>query len=81
MPDTNAIDEYKLFVKKIKLKEINISNEKIYQIIIYTQNKQYPEISDMKKINQFGRRLLSPWMAGENPECPKFLEIKWLFVK
>lgn len=48
--------------------------------MIYVTNNKYGDISDIKNINQYGRRLFSPWIPldlgnGANTECPDDLQI------
>ena len=48
--------------------------------MIYVTNNDYDSLSDIKNINQYGRRLYSPWIPldlgnGINTECPDDLQI------
>lgn len=54
--------EYLLNLEKIRLKRIKIDSKDIFLMMIYTRNEKYMSIEDIKKINQYGRRLYSPWI-------------------
>lgn len=78
--DVNERKTYELNLDKIILKEYEIINKKSYLMMIYVTNNKYGDISDIKNINQYGRRLFSPWIPldlgnGANTECPDDLQI------
>lgn len=78
--NVNEEKTYKLNLDKIILKEYEIANKKIYLMMIYVTNNDYDSLSDIKNINQYGRRLYSPWISldignGINTECPDDLKI------
>lgn len=78
--NVNEEKTYELNLDKIILKEYEIENEKIYLMMIYVTNNDYDSLSDIKNINQYGRRLYSPWISldignGINTECPDDLKI------
>lgn len=78
--NVNEEKTYELNLDKIILKEYEIENEKIYLMMIYVTNNDYDSLSDIKNINQYGRRLYSPWISldignGINTECPDDLQI------
>ena len=73
-------DKYELNLDKIILKKYEIENEKIFLMMIFVTNNDYERLSDIKNINQYGRRLYSPWIPldlgnGVNTECPDDLQI------
>lgn len=73
-------NKYELNLDKIILKKYEIENEKIFLMMIYVTNNDYERLSDIKNINQYGRRLYSPWIPldlgnGANTECPDDLQI------
>lgn len=73
-------NKYELNLDKIILKKYEIENEKIYLMMIYVTNNEYKRLLDIKNINQYGRRLYSPWISldignGINTECPDDLQI------
>lgn len=73
-------NKYELNLDKIILKKYEIENEKIFLMMIYVTNNDYERLSDIKNINQYGRRLYSPWIPldlgnGVNTECPDDLQI------
>ena len=73
-------NKYELNLDKIILKKYEIANEKIYLMMIYVTNNEYKRLLDIKNINQYGRRLYSPWIPldlgnGANTECPDDLQI------
>ena len=72
--------QYELNLDKIILKEYEIANKKIYLMMIYVTNNEYKRLLDIKNINQYGRRLYSPWISLDlgneiNTECPDDLQI------
>lgn len=76
----NKEKTYELNIDKIILKEYEIANKKIYLMMIYVTNNDYDSLSDIKNINQYGRRLFSPWIPldignGIKTECPDDLQI------
>lgn len=78
--NVNKEKTYELNIDKIILKEYEIANKKIYLMMIYVTNNDYDSLSDIKNINQYGRRLYSPWIPldlgnGINTECPDDLQI------
>lgn len=78
--NVNEEKTYELNLDKIILKEYEIENDKIYLMMIYVTNNDYDSLSDIKNINQYGRRLYSPWISldignGINTECPDDLKI------
>ena len=78
--NVNEEKTYELNLDKIILKEYEIENDKIYLMMIYVTNNDYDSLSDIKNINQYGRRLYSPWISldignGINTECPDDLQI------
>lgn len=78
--DVNERKTYELNLDKIILKEYEIINKKSYLMMIYVTNNKYGDISDIKNINQYGKRLFSPWIPldlgnGANTECPDDLQI------
>ena len=78
--NVNEEKKYELNLDKIILKEYEIANKKIYLMMIYVTNNDYDSLSDIKNINQYGRRLYSPWIPldlgnGINTECPDDLQI------
>lgn len=78
--NVNEEKTYELNLDKIILKEYEIENEKIYLMMIYVTNNDCDSLSDIKNINQYGRRLYSPWISldignGINTECPDDLKI------
>ena len=78
--DVNERKTYELNLDKIILKEYEIIDKKSYLMMIYVTNNNYGDISDIKNINQYGRRLFSPWIPldlgnGANAECPDDLQI------
>ena len=78
--NVNKEKTYKLNLDKIILKEYEIENEKICLMMIYVTNDNYRSLSDIKNINQYGRRLYSPWISldignGIDTECPDDLQI------
>ena len=78
--NVNKEKTYELNIDKIILKEYEIVNKKIYLMMIYVTNNDYDSLSDIKNINQYGRRLYSPWIPldlgnGINTECPDDLQI------
>lgn len=78
--NVNKEKTYELNIDKIILKEYEIANKKIYLMMIYVTNNDYDSLSDIKNINQYGRRLYSPWISldignGINTECPDDLQI------
>lgn len=78
--DVNERKTYELNLDKIILKEYEIIDKKSYLMMIYVTNNNYGDISDIKNINQYGRRLFSPWIPldlgnGANTECPDDLQI------
>ena len=78
--NVNEEKTYKLNLDKIILKEYEIANKKIYLMMIYVTNNDYDSLSDIKNINQYGRRLYSPQISldignGINTECPDDLKI------
>ncbi len=50
--------------EKKKKNEKKYSSKETYLLMIYTQNTKYPELEDIKSINQYGRRLYPPWLSG-----------------
>ena len=60
--NVNKEKTYELNIDKIILKEYEIANKKIYLMMIYVTNNDYDSLSDIKNINQYGRRLYSPWI-------------------
>lgn len=78
--NVNKEKTYELNIDKIILKEYEIANKKIYLMMIYVTNNDYDSLSDIKNINQYGRRLYSPWIPldlgnGINTECPDDLQV------
>ena len=78
--NVNEEKKYELNLDKIILKEYEIANEKIFLMMIYVTNNDYERLSDIKNINQYGRRLYSPWIPldlgnGIKTECPDDLQI------
>ena len=78
--NVNEEKTYELNLDKIILKEYEIENKKICFMMIYVTNNDYDSLSDIKNINQYGRRLYSPWISldignGINTECPDDLKI------
>mgnify|MGYP004670358347 CR=1 FL=1 len=77
-----------LNLEKIRLKRIKIDSKDIFLMMIYTRNEKYMSIEDIKKINQYGRRLYSPWipykrnkendskLSFSGTECPEYLSFQ-----
>lgn len=77
----NENDKYELEISKIRLRgffknaEIRRNktnhNKKTFLLMIYTQNTKYPELDDIKRISQYGRRLYPPWLSGVDKTTKK----------
>lgn len=82
------LKEYLLNLEKIRLKRIKIDSKDTFLMMIYTRNEKYMSIEDIKKINQYGRRLYSPWipykrnkendskLSFSGTECPEYLSFQ-----
>ena len=58
--------KYKLILNSIRL---NIYNTRIALLIIEAQNCYYPAISDIKLINEYGRRIFEPFLMPNGGKC------------
>lgn len=59
--------EYCLDLVKIRLRKYKCvldESKSLYLLMIYTENRKYRSIDEIKEINQFGRRLYAPWITG-----------------
>lgn len=59
--------EYCLDLVKIRLRKYKCvldESKSLYLLMIYTENRNYRSIDEIKEINQFGRRLYAPWITG-----------------
>lgn len=54
---------YRLGLKSIGL---DLFSTGTGMLIFYLENKTYPEINDVKRINQFGRRIFPPFLSKDN---------------
>ena len=58
--------KYKLLLNSIRL---SIYNTRIALLTIETQNCYYPAISDIKLINEYGRRIFEPFLMPNGKKC------------
>lgn len=70
----NEPKEYRLVLNDIKLK---LFNTDVAMMIFETENRDYPDIKDIKLINEYVRRISTPNLTIESNPCAYYWEIKF----
>lgn len=70
----NEPKEYQLLLNDIKLK---LFNTDVAIMIFETENHDYPDIKDIKLINEYVRRISTPNLTIESNPCAYYWEIKF----